>query len=137
MIVEPLARPVVAFTGGTLDRADHLRQDAAAMADLRSGGRLLLLDGIDPRLNGDALVWGEMAQADGAELVFLGVDGAGQGAFAPVPRPSGAALAPHPPICGRRWRVSRRAIWRPMVWRAVWWDGMRGIVSVPVAGRAR
>lgn len=97
MIVEPLARPVVAFTGGTLDRVDHLRQDAGAMADLRAGGRLLLLDGIDPRLNGDALVWGEMAQAEGAELVFLGVDGAGQGAFAPVPPPERSSIGPASP----------------------------------------
>jgi len=86
MTCETLLRPV-AFTGGTLDRADHLRQDEGALAALMAGGqgRLLLLDGIEPRLDGGALVWGDLAQARGAELVFLGLDERGQGAFAPVP----------------------------------------------------
>jgi NAD+ diphosphatase len=96
MIADTLARPV-AFTGGTLDRADHLRQNAAAMADLQAGGRLLLLDGIDPRLVDGGLVWGEMAQADAAELVFLGVDAGGQGAFAPVPPPEQSNVGPASP----------------------------------------
>lgn len=97
MIAETLARPVVAFTGGTLDRVDHLRRDEAAMAQLRAGGRLLLLDGIDPKLDDGALVWGEMAQAGDAELVFLGVDAAGQGAFAPVPPPERSSVGPASP----------------------------------------
>lgn len=84
----------VAFTGGVLDRADHLRQDDAALADLRADGRLLLLDGIDPRLAGGDLVWADVAQAHEAELVFLGVDPQGRGAFAAVPATEQSHVGP-------------------------------------------
>ncbi|MBT2185976.1 NAD(+) diphosphatase [Sphingobium nicotianae] len=50
-------RPIT-FTGGTIDRADHLRIDperlAAAWADPRA--RIVLLDGLDPRPTADSLL---------------------------------------------------------------------------------
>lgn len=98
MTCDTILRPV-AFTGGPLDRADHLRQDEQALAALRTNGqgRLLLLDGIEPRLNGGALVWGDLAQADGADLVFLGLDAAGRGAFAAVPPRESSHVGPPSP----------------------------------------
>lgn len=86
MTLDTLSRPV-AFTGGRLDRADALRQDDNALAAMLAGGqaRLLMLDGIEPVLDGGELVWGEIAQAQGAQLVFLGLDEEGRGAFAAVP----------------------------------------------------
>ena len=69
---------MIGFTGGTLDRADRLRHDeaalAAAMADRRA--RLLKLDRYVPEVTGDGrLGWTTLADArDGAELVLLGLD---------------------------------------------------------------
>ncbi|MHA6718296.1 NAD(+) diphosphatase [Sphingomonas sp. RS6] len=64
------------FTGGTLDRADRVRHEpdllAAAIAD--PAARLLILDGLDPRLRADdRLCWTGLAEAEG-ELLFLGFD---------------------------------------------------------------
>ena len=69
------------FTGGTLDRVDHLRDDAAALARFRADPRagLLLLDGLDPVLDTQyRLSWGPLADAPtGVELALLGlIDGA-------------------------------------------------------------
>ncbi len=67
------------FTGGTLDRADRLRQDpealAAAMGDWRS--RLLRMDGLTPALTDTgSLDWATLAETpDDAELILLGLDG--------------------------------------------------------------
>lgn len=66
----------IAFAGGALDRADHLRADQAALdtlADWRA--RLLRLDGLDPVITPDGdLAWGTLADAaPGNELVFLGL----------------------------------------------------------------
>ena len=65
------------FTGSTLDRVDHVRDDADALAALRSdpSARLLLLDGIDPVLDPDfRLSWTGLADApDGADLALLGL----------------------------------------------------------------
>lgn len=68
------------FTGSPLDRLDHLREDPAALADLRSSlrARLLLLDGLDPLPAEDGgLSWGSLADAPAnAELALLGlIDG--------------------------------------------------------------
>ncbi|RIA37845.1 NAD+ diphosphatase [Hephaestia caeni] len=66
------------FTGGTLDRADHLRQDADGVArariDLRA--RLLVLNGAEPEVDEAGLLgWTSLAEApDGAELILLGLD---------------------------------------------------------------
>lgn len=71
--------PMPGFTGGTLDRADHLRHDAealaAAMGDWRA--RLLVLDNFDPVIDADGrLEWTTLADApENAELVLLGLDG--------------------------------------------------------------
>src|SRR3546814_11064271 len=72
----PMMRP--GFTGGTLDRADHLRQDADGVArarvDLRA--RLLVLNGAEPEVDEAGLLgWTSLADApDGAELILLGLD---------------------------------------------------------------
>jgi NAD+ diphosphatase len=66
------------LTGGTLDRADHLRHDAEALAaatgDWRA--RLLKLDGLHPEVSDDGrLGWTTLADApDGAMLILLGLD---------------------------------------------------------------
>lgn len=76
------------FAGSTLDRADRLRTDPAALAGLMGPrARLLLLDGLDPRIDEQgALAWSSLADAPAdTELVFLGLDGEGHGCFAPVP----------------------------------------------------
>ncbi|RDE07276.1 NAD(+) diphosphatase [Sphingomonas aracearum] len=80
---------VPGFTGGTLDRAEPIRTNpeayAAALTDWR--GRLLALDGLEPRVDAEGrLEWTSRAEApEGAELVLLGV---GDG------RPHFAALVP-------------------------------------------
>jgi len=65
------------FTGSTLDRVDHLREQPEAVAELRSslGARLLLLNGLDPVPAEDGgLSWGSLAEApEGAELALLGM----------------------------------------------------------------
>jgi NAD+ diphosphatase len=93
----------VAFAGSPLDRADHIRSDPQALGALLSpSARLLLLDGLDPRLAADgSLAWGSLADADReAELVFLGLDGHRRGCFAAVP--SAGSSAPGNP---RMWQA--------------------------------
>lgn len=78
----------IAFAGSPVDRADHLRADPGRLAALQDWrARVLLLDGLDPRVDPDGgLAWGSLADADpAAELVFLGLDPEGRGCFAPVP----------------------------------------------------
>lgn len=80
----------IAFAGARLDRADHIRNDPAALSALMDWrARLLKLEGIDPVFDPDGgLGWGTLADAaDDAELVFLGLMD-GKGCFAAVP-PSG------------------------------------------------
>ena len=82
------AAPVPGFTGGTLDRADHLRHDPEALAatmDWRA--RLLTLDGLIPAVTDDArLGWTTLADApQDAELILLGLD-QGRAHFAALPR---------------------------------------------------
>lgn len=75
------------FTGGTLDRADALRHDPAAVAALLTdpASRLLLLDAFEPVVGEDgALAWGTIADAPaGAAFVLLGL-GEGRAHFAAV-----------------------------------------------------
>src|SRR3546814_8863330 len=64
----PMMRP--GFTGGTLDRADHLRQDADGVArarvDLRA--RLLVLNGAEPEVDEAGLLgWTSLADARSEE----------------------------------------------------------------------
>lgn len=65
----------LAFSGSPIDRADNIRMDPDALAaTMDSRARLLRLDGLVPELEGDALGWGSLAEADtDAELVFLGM----------------------------------------------------------------
>jgi len=79
----------IAFAGSPLDRADAVRADPAALAALSrpgAGGRVLKLDGLSPELDPEGgLGWEPLNGQDaGAELVFLGLDHAGLGHFAPV-----------------------------------------------------
>lgn len=68
----------VGFTGGTLDRADALRHDpaalAAAVADPRA--RLLKLSAYEPEVTADGLLgWTSLADApEDAQFVLLGLD---------------------------------------------------------------
>ena len=85
------------FTGGTLDRADHLRHDAdafaAAAGDWRA--RLLTLDGLLPEITAEGtLGWTSLANApDAAELILLGLDG-DRPRFAAFLPGTGAGTAP-------------------------------------------
>ena len=87
----------VAFAGSRIDRADHIRQSAEALAGLMNHrARLLLLDGLDPVISDEgALSWGSLADADpAAELVFLGRS-EDRGCFAAVPL-AGSVAPPNP-----------------------------------------
>ncbi|HKT86163.1 MAG TPA: NAD(+) diphosphatase [Novosphingobium sp.] len=71
-------RPVVAFAGSPIDRADQVRCDPGALASLMTDrARLLRMDGLDPVLTSEGrLDWGSLADAaPDSELVFLGLDG--------------------------------------------------------------
>jgi NAD+ diphosphatase len=71
----------VTFGGSALDRAGHLRGDAAALARLLAAGTVLPVWRGKPLLAGpgrDALGWlpaGHPALAQGGDAVFLGLDG--------------------------------------------------------------
>src|SRR5579863_2356307 len=100
-----LARLPIAFAGSRLDRADHLRGDPVAVARLMDrNARLLLLDGLEPRLDADdALVWGTLADADAdAELVLLGLTEPGHAGFVAVPATGAASVTPPNP---RLWQA--------------------------------
>ncbi|NBC35853.1 NAD(+) diphosphatase [Novosphingobium sp. FSY-8] len=89
-------RPIIAFSGSVLDRADALRSDPVALAALRGRGdaRLLGMDGLEPVVSAaGALVWQAMTAAPDAELLFLGLDGDGAPHFAPVPQAGSTAPA--------------------------------------------
>lgn len=86
----------IAFAGSRLDRADHVRNDPAALDALMTWrARLLRMDGLDPVLTPDGtLEWGTLADAAAdSELVFLGLDG-DRGCFAEV-RSAYPAGSPH------------------------------------------
>ncbi|WP_326525660.1 NAD(+) diphosphatase [Sphingomonas sp.] len=74
------------FTGGWLDRADHVRGDPDALARLTGDwrARLLKLQGGDPSVDAEGrLAWGTLADAaDDGTLVFLGLDDGGRPHFA-------------------------------------------------------
>jgi len=89
----------MAFAGSGLDRADHIRSDAAqldALMDWRA--RLLRLDGLDPVISPDStLEWGTLADAaPDSELVFLGLI-AGRACFAEVAASLHGSVAPANP----------------------------------------
>jgi NAD+ diphosphatase len=100
-----LTRRPIAFAGSRLDRADHIRGDPAAVARLMDRhARLLLLDGLEPRLDADdALVWGTLADvAADAELVFLGLTEHGHARFVAAPVAGAATVSPPNP---RLWQA--------------------------------
>ncbi len=77
---------VPGFTGGPLDRADHVRHDAEALAALRGDwrARLLKLENFEPELTAEGtLAWTSLADApEEAELVLLGLGEGGRPHFA-------------------------------------------------------
>lgn len=77
---------VPGFTGGPLDRADHVRHDAEALAALRGDwrARLLKLETFEPELTAEGtLAWTSLADApEDAELVLLGLGEGGRPHFA-------------------------------------------------------
>lgn len=77
---------VPGFTGGQLDRADHVRHDAEALAALRGDwrARLLKLENFEPELTAEGtLAWTSLADApEDAELVLLGLGEGGRPHFA-------------------------------------------------------
>lgn len=74
------------FTGGVLDRADHLRRDEAAIhaARMHPAARFLVLDRLKPLLapDGNRLMWVRQAEAPAGASVFLGLDSEGLPHFA-------------------------------------------------------
>ena len=95
-----MADRTIAFAGCALDRADHLRNDPAALAGLMNHrARLLRLAGLDPVIDDQGgLAWGSLAEADADdELVFLGLDGDGRGCFAIAPGARASSVAPPNP----------------------------------------
>lgn len=97
-----MSAATIAFAGSRIDRADHIRQSADALAGLMNHrARLLLLDGLDPVISDEGtLTWGSLADADPeAELVFLGLSD-DRGCFAQVPK-AGSVAPPNP----RMWQA--------------------------------
>jgi len=91
MLASATPVPLMAFAGSPLDRADHIRTDAAALAELMNWrARVLVMDGLLPGVDDTGgLIWGSLADvAPEDELVFLGMLD-GKAHFAPVP-PAGA-----------------------------------------------
>lgn len=75
------------FTGSLLDRADHLRNDAARIGELmaKAEARLLQLAVHDPELDEDGrLLWSPLGEAGEDDLIFLGMEGEAP-LFAPLP----------------------------------------------------
>ncbi len=87
----------IGFTGGTLDRADALRHDPAALAaKLDWRARLLRLDGLMPAADDDGrLVWDSLAALpEDAEVILLGLDEAGRAHVAALLPQSGEGTVP-------------------------------------------
>jgi len=87
----------VGFVGGTLDRADRLRGDPALLADAfaHPAARLLLLDGLDPVVDGSGLATVPLPRdIDPDQFGLLGLDAEGPLFVSLVPRalPHGAGV---------------------------------------------
>lgn len=79
----------IGFTGGTLDRADRLRHDAAALAEAATANaRLLRLDGLIPQADGERLAWQPLGARPMESLILLGLH-AGVAHFAALPEEGG------------------------------------------------
>ncbi len=96
------AKPLIAFSGSPMDRADNIRVDDEALGNLMNWrARLLSLDGLLPQMDdAGGLIWGTLADADPeTELVFLGMMD-DKAHFAPVP-PVGSTA----PAMPRAWQA--------------------------------
>ncbi|MCU6454275.1 NAD(+) diphosphatase [Sphingomonas sp. A2-49] len=84
------------FTGGTLDRADALRHDPAALsAKLDWRARLLRLDGLTPAIEDGRLAWTSLADLpEGAEVILLGLDAQDRAHVAALLPDSGEGTTP-------------------------------------------
>lgn len=99
----------LAFTGGTLDRADQVRTSPALLADAFAAPgarRLVLLDGLEPAVREDRLATEALpADARSCDYILLGVDAEGplfvrldpQARHGPIPSAAVWALAGHLP----------------------------------------
>lgn len=110
----PLPEVALGFTGGWLDRTDHLRRDPSWIADMRQRPdvRWLLLQDLKPlvRVENDLpdLLWHGGADAaplldEGGDWVFLGLHEAGTPHFA-------ANLKPGTQAAGEVWEARAAAI---------------------------
>jgi NAD+ diphosphatase len=74
------------YTGGPLDRADHMRRDAAAIqaARMHPAARFLILDDLKPLMadGGADLFWARRSEAPEGTWIFLGLDRADEPRFA-------------------------------------------------------
>jgi NAD+ diphosphatase len=85
---------VIGFTGGTLDRADRLRQDAAGLAEALADprARRLRFDGYVPHVEDGRLAW---VPLDGErDLVLLGLDEGAPRFARLVPEPAPLTRSP-------------------------------------------
>ncbi|SEI57193.1 NAD+ diphosphatase [Sphingobium sp. AP50] len=92
-------RPLPGFVGGTLDRVDHIRTNAALLAETFAdpAARLLLLDGLEPVEADGHLVLEPLApDAQLEDHVLLGVDPTGRPIFARLIADLGPGLSPTP-----------------------------------------
>ncbi len=93
------------LVGSPVDRADQIRIDEAKLGEMRTSlrARLLKLDELDPELDpSGALSWTSLADCpEGAELLFLGLDG---------DAPCFAPLVEDRPVAGQR----AYAVWRAL-----------------------
>jgi NAD+ diphosphatase len=86
------------FTGGLLDRADHLRNDDTALSAMHTdpSARVLRLEGLDPVTGDDGgLGWRALSPGDAAQdLLFLGLEsGAPRFAVLQPAGPRGGSMA--------------------------------------------
>jgi NAD+ diphosphatase len=92
----------IGFTGGWLDRSDHSRGDAGALAAARADwrARLLVLARGEPDLDAAGhLRWTTLADvASEDELIFLGLDAGGRPHFAPLTADSGVGAQRSPAL---------------------------------------
>jgi NAD+ diphosphatase len=74
------------FTGSPLDRADHMRRDAAAIqaARMHPSARFLILDDLKPLMaaGGNDLFWARRSECPQGLTIFLGLNSDGEPRFA-------------------------------------------------------
>lgn len=79
-------KSLLGYTGNTLDRADHLRRDSAAIhaARMHPAARFLILDDLKPMMTegGRELFWARRSECPEGQQIFLGLDAEGEPRFA-------------------------------------------------------